>query len=161
MPIFPSGKFIETEKHCNSVISLIARLSVRKLRRQFVYKLMDVCQVLVRGCMREGHKSSASSSVKNVDRGIQVWHDDHRNLSILCPIYAFKGEAVSYVLNITLKKGGVSGSIIFVNHHALTNIDIKTRREGHHEKHDDSPSRYLQELNLKLAFAMPSSSEKS
>ena len=129
MPIFLSGKFIETEKHCNSVISLIARLSVRKLRRQFVYKLMDVCQVLVRGCMRQGHKSSASSSVKIQLGTFQVWHDDHRNLSILCPIYAqYKGDAVSHVLNITLTKRRWLLSIIFVNRNAITHIDIKTRR---------------------------------
>ena len=62
----------------------------------------------------------------------EILHDDHRNLSILCPIYAqYKGEAVSYVLNITLTKRWWLLSVIFVNHHALTNIDIKPGGRGH------------------------------
>ena len=126
MPIFLSGKFIETEKHCNSLISLIARLSARKSD-------MTIC-LQIDGCLsglgQRMHEARSQKPCfffsKNVARDM---HDDHRNLSILCPIYAqYKGDAVSHVLNITLTKRRWLLSIIFVNRNAITHIDIKTRR---------------------------------
>ena len=46
-------------------------------------------------------------------------------LSILCPIYAFKGEKGKKE-----KRQRLLG-IIFVNRHAMPNIDIKPRGRGH------------------------------